>query len=231
MSETTQAVVEPWTFQAPQSEPAAPPAQVAAPTPEQARASLEQLRADRLEGKVTGRDFIERSDYLARLAHGEQGVAPPPKRFEHMTPTEQAEHLYEESMRPAKAGEYDLPGATGDRDMEVKSEFREAMAAIGLPRQYGAFFHEQVDKHLQRFAHASPEAIGAHQESAAAKMQAQWGDQYEARVTAVSDLLDDVAQGNPFVARLLDHAPYVFADPWIMHTLWLIAEHKKRRRG
>lgn len=228
MSETTQAAVA---QQGPASVASAPAQGSVSPTPDQARASLEQLRADRLEGKVTDRDFFERSDYLARLAHGEQNVAPPPTRFEHMTPQEQEQHLVDEAMQPAQADEYDLPGATSSRDLEVKSRFREAMADIGLPKQYGAFFYEQVDNHLQRFAMASPEAIDAHIASSTSKLQAQWGDQYEARIVAVSDLLDDVAQGNPFVARLLDHAPYVFADPWIMHTLWLVDERKKRRRS
>jgi hypothetical protein len=204
-------------------------------TPEAARAELEQLRLARVENKVTQADYLARSDYLARLAAGEQDVQPPAERLELAAPDQQERRIVDELMQPAQAHQYRLPpaidpatGRPSDELEAVNTAVRTAMAEAGVPQQYGGQMYEQVNGLLERFAEASPDQVRAHTESVGAKLRETWGGEYAARVQAVNDLLAEVATKNPVVAELLDEAPHAFADPWVMQSLWNVAEHRAR---
>lgn len=206
----------------------AAPAPQPIPTPEQARAELEQLRVSRVNGQVTQRDYLERSDFLARIAHGEQGVERPPERLEYLPPEEQEARLIDEVMQPGRPEQYQIPPLSSSTDEKFEAVMRDAMATAGIPARLGGTLAGQVDRLLSQFSKADPDAVIKHYQATGERLRQDWGDQYSARVQAVNDLLADVAEQNPLVANLLDRRPFAFSDPWIMQTLWMVADHRNR---
>jgi hypothetical protein len=196
------------------------------PSPDQARAELEQLRIDRVNGSVSQRDYLERADYLARVSGGDLNAERPKDRFEYQSAEVQEEILRDEAMQPGKPHQYQISGSMDER---VETAMREAMAAAGIPAQYGGTLVGQVDRLLTRFSQAEPDDVSRHYQAVGEKLRQDWGDQYSVRVQAVNDLLADAAESHPLVANLLDRRPYAFSDPWVMQTLWMVAEHRQRR--
>lgn len=202
-------------------------------TPEAARAELEQLRVARIEGKVTQDVYLERADYLARLAAGEQNLAPPQEKLEYLPPDQQAERLWLESLQPAQPHEYPLPGLDESdpeyaEDLAVDTAVREMMSGIGVPAQWGLTFAETMGGLIDRFENAAPEEIRAYTTSVGEQLRAHWGEQYGKRLEAVSDLLAQAAEKHEFLGYILDKAPHAFADVRLMDWLAQIAERRAK---
>jgi hypothetical protein len=211
---------------APQGAPQQGPAP---PDPGQARAALESLRRERIEGRVTDRDYFERNEYLARIAHGEQDVQPPPERLEYLPPDEQAERIWDETIAPAQPHEYRFHVQPGDDEaLATDSAIRHALADAGIPAMWGGPIYETADRLLQKFAQADEGDIQTHIQSVNARLKAEWGDQYASRLGAVDSLIAELAAKHPVVDSLIRSAPYVFADERTMAWLAHVAERRNR---
>lgn len=78
---------------------------------------------------------------------------------------------------------------------------------------------------------ATPEQIQGHASSARAELRHLWGADFQTRLDVVDAFVANAAARNPFVARILDAAPHLFADATVMDQLYLVAARQVAKAG
>jgi len=192
-------------------------------SPEAARAALDTLRNDRLAGRVDQSHYLERSEYLQRVAAGEKIAAVDPHA---VTMDQQFQRQYEEHMRPPAMEQYRLPPMPIEFDIAT----RKALAAASIPDHLAAPIAEGVVRASQATKGASAGEVQVIAQSVAGKLRDAWGDQFDTRLAAVEDLLDDMAEADPLIGAIVDRMPHAFAaDLAVMTHLDTVAQYRSRR--
>jgi hypothetical protein len=198
---------------------------------EAAPAALEQLRADRLNGKLGQDAYLQRSEYLHGVLAAEPGAAAPapPKAF--ATQDEQLEQSYANHMQAPKPEHYaNLPQAKafeGDEALAFDTAVRNCFHRGGIPAHLAPSILEGVIKNFDTLAGADESARAAALSASQAKLREYWGQDFDARLNQVDELVADMVEASPELGDMYDRAPWLFAaDPAVMEYLDRVAQHR-----
>lgn len=215
----------------PQIVPAGPDLHSTPASADAARSALETLRGQRLAGQVGERAYLDRADYLARLAAGENATAPPDPHA--ITQEQKLQQQYDLQMTaPKQPGEYGrLPSMSNDsaQAQELDTAVRTAFAKAGIPAHLGPALVDAVNHISNKVSPTDERGIQTHLQSTASALRTQWGDQFQARFDAITDLVCELGEGDPTVGEILDQAPWlIFASEAAMDYLGRIVDHRSK---
>lgn len=226
----------PATSAAPSSQQMAPAGPDLHSTPvsaDAARSALETLRSQRLAGQVGEHAYLERADYLARFAAGENAAAPPDPHA--ITQEQKLQQQYDVQMTaPKELGQYGrLPPMSNDsaQAQEIDTAVRTAFVKAGIPAHLGPALVDAVNHISNKVSPTDERGIQTHLQSTANALRTQWGDQFDTRFAAITDLVCELGEGDPAVGEILDQAPWlIFASEAAMDYLGRIVDHRSKAR-
>jgi hypothetical protein len=197
----------------------------------QARTALDALRQQRLDGLVGEVQYLARSDFLARLANGEQASAPD---LTARTSEEQLHAAFEQAMAPAKPDEYQFTWTEAVQDefgQAFDAELRTAFSAAGIPKELGGSLFQAIDQHASRIVDGTPDQQQSAINVTAGLLRQRFGDQFNARIDAIDEIVAIATATSAALAELMDERPWLLADLEVMLTLDAIAQHRVRSRN
>jgi hypothetical protein len=110
------------------------------------------------------------------------------------------------------------------------ADLRQALHAAELPVVVGNSLINAFQQNARSLRHAEPQQIQAYITRNTKQLESAWGDQFGARVNAISDFVDQVADKSPAVSRILTNTPHLLADPVVMQQLWSVLERRGQSR-